>query len=207
MSNSTYWLEIARKLQALAQAGLTYSRNDYDIDRYEQMRALAIEIVSKHTEIEKSVIKNSFVLEKGYPTPKVDVRGVIFRAGKLLMVKEKIDGNWSIPGGWADVGLSPFEIAKKEVVEESGLIVIPIRLLAVLDKLKHNHPPDIYHAYKLFILCYEKGGTLKSGIETLDTGFFAENEIPQLSLERNTPEEITLMFEYYKNPERAVFCD
>jgi ADP-ribose pyrophosphatase YjhB (NUDIX family) len=171
------------------------------------MRGLAIDIVSKHTEIEKSVIKNSFVLEKGYPTPKVDVRGVIFRAGKLLMVREKIDGNWSIPGGWADVGLSPFEIAKKEVVEESGLIVIPIRLLAVLDKLKHNHPPDIYHAYKLFILCYEKGGTLKSGMETLDTGFFAENEIPQLSLERNTPEEITLMFEYYKNPERAVFCD
>ena len=207
MPNTPYWLEIAQKLQALAQAGLTYSKNDYDIDRYEQMRGLAIDIVSKHTEIEKSVIKNSFVLEKGYPTPKVDVRGVIFRAGKLLMVREKIDGNWSIPGGWADVGLSPFEIAKKEVVEESGLIVIPIRLLAVLDKLKHNHPPDIYHAYKLFILCYEKGGTLKSGMETLDTGFFAENEIPQLSLERNTPEEITLMFEYYKNPERAVICD
>lgn len=207
MSNSPYWLEVAQKLQALAQAGLTYSHNEFDIDRYQQLRTLAVEIVSKHIEREESLIRDSFATEKGYPTPKVDIRAVIFRSGKILLVKEKMDGNWSVPGGWADIGLSPFEIAKKEVYEEAGLEVIPIRLLAVLDKKKHNHPPDIFHSYKLFILCFEKGGSLKSGMETLDAGFFDENEIPPLSLERNTPEQIALMFDYYKNPERAVICD
>jgi ADP-ribose pyrophosphatase YjhB (NUDIX family) len=207
MSNTPYWLEVAQKLEALAQAGLTYSQNDYDKERYEQLRSMAIEIVSKQTELDESVIRKIFATENGYPTPKVDVRAVIFRAGKILLVREKMDGNWSIPGGWADIGFSPFEIAKKEVFEESGLDVIPIRLLAVLDKKKHNHPPDIFHAYKLFILCYEKGGTLKSGMETLDAAFFDPDEIPQLSMERNTPEQIALMFEYYKNPERVTICD
>jgi ADP-ribose pyrophosphatase YjhB (NUDIX family) len=207
MSNSPYWLEIAQKLQALAQAGLTYSQNEFDIDRYKQLRTLAVDIVSDHTEIKEPVIRSMFTIEKGYPTPKIDVRAVIFRAGKILLVKEKMDGNWSLPGGWADIGLSPFETAKKEVFEESGLLVIPIRLLAVLDKKKHNHPPDIYHAYKLFILCYEKGGSLKSGMETLDAAFFELNEIPELSIERNTPEQISLMFDFYKNPERATICD
>jgi ADP-ribose pyrophosphatase YjhB (NUDIX family) len=207
MSNTPYWLEVAQKLEALAQAGLTYSQNEYDKERYEQLRTLAIEIVSKQTELDESVIRNIFTSENGYPTPKVDVRAVIFRAGKILLVREKMDGNWSIPGGWADIGFSPFEIAKKEVFEESGLIVIPIRLLAVLDKKKHNHPPDIFHAYKLFILCYEKGGILKSGLETLDAAFFDLDEMPQLSLERNTPEQVALMFDYYKNPERVAICD
>jgi len=207
MSNTPYWLEIAQKLQALAQAGLTYSRNEFDIERYQQLRTMAVEIVSNHTYTEELVIRNIFASENGYPTPKVDIRAVIFRSGKILLVKEKMDGNWSLPGGWADIGFSPFEIAKKEVLEESGLHVIPIRLLAVLDKKKHNHPPDVYHAYKLFILCFEKGGSLKAGLETLDAGFFELNEIPSLSIERNTPEQISLMFDYYKNPDRTTICD
>lgn len=207
MSNAPYWLEVAYKLQSLSQAGLTYSQNDYDKDRYEQLRALSIEIISKHSEIDEPALKNLFAVQTGYPTPKVDVRAVIFREGKILLVKEKMDGNWSIPGGWADIGLSPFEIAKKETLEESGLNVIPIRLLAVHDKLKHNHPPDIFHAYKLFILCFEKGGSLTPGMETLDARFFDSDDLPPLSLERNTPEQIALMFEYYKNPEKATSCD
>jgi ADP-ribose pyrophosphatase YjhB (NUDIX family) len=207
MSNTPYWLEVAQKLQALAQAGLTYSQNEFDIDRYQQLRTLSVEIVSKYSELEESTLSNIFASEKGYPTPKVDIRAVIFRSGKILLVREKLDGNWSLPGGWADIGLSPFEIAKKEVLEESGLNVIPIRLLAVLDKKKHNHPIDIYHSYKLFILCYEKGGDLKSGMETTDAAFFDLNDIPRLSIERNTPEQIALMFDYYKNPERTTICD
>jgi ADP-ribose pyrophosphatase YjhB (NUDIX family) len=207
MSNSPYWLEVANKLQSLAQAGLTYSKNEYDIDRYEQLRALSVEIISKHSEVDESVLKNVFAAQNGYPTPKVDVRAVIFREGKILLVKEKIDGKWSIPGGWADIGLSPFEIAKKEVREESGISVIPIRLLAVHDKLKHSHPPDVFHAYKLFILCFEKGGSLAPGMETLDARFFGPDELPQLSIERITEEQISLMFEYYNNPEKTTHCD
>ncbi len=207
MSNSPYWLEVAHKLQSLAQAGLTYSQNEYDIDRYEQLRALSVEIVAVHSETDASVLITLLSAQSGYPTPKVDVRAVIFREGKILLVREKMDGNWSIPGGWADIGLSPFEVAKKEVREESGLEVIPIRLLAVHDKLKHNHPPDIFHAYKLFILCFEKGGILAPGMETLDAQFFDADDLPPLSVERNTSEQIALMFDYYKNPEKATFCD
>ena len=207
MENSPYWLEVAQKLQSLAQAGLTYSKNEYDLERYEQLRTLGIEIVAKQTEIDESIIRTAFNEQSGYPTPKVDIRAVIFRNGKILLVKEKADGNWSIPGGWADIGLSPFEVARKEVKEESGLNVIPIRLLAVHDKLKHNHPADIFHAYKLFILCFEKGGTLAAGMETLDAQFFEIDNLPPLSMERNTPEQIALMFEYYKNPEKPTTCD
>jgi ADP-ribose pyrophosphatase YjhB (NUDIX family) len=207
MSHSPYWLEVAQKLQSLAQAGLTYTQNEYDIDRYEQLRALSVEIIAKYSETDETVLKSLLSAQSGYPTPKVDVRAVIFRDGKILMVKEKMDGHWSIPGGWADIGLSPFENAKKEVLEESGLEIIPVRLLAVHDKLKHKHPSDIFHAYKLFILCFEKGGNLAPGMETLDARFFSPDELPPLSIERNTQEQLELMFEYYRNPAKATICD
>ncbi len=127
-----------------------------------------------------------FASEKGYQTPKVDVRGVVFRGNKILLVRETIDGRWSVPGGWADVGLTPLEVARKEVFEEAGLEVKPVRLLAVLDKMCHSHPPDMYHIYKIFILCEEQGGTLQNGMETSETGFFGLDELPPLSVPRIT---------------------
>jgi len=123
------------------------------------------------------------------------------------MVREKIDGYWTLPGGWADIGYSPFENAAKEVFEEAGLNVKPIRLLAVFDKLKHAHPPDAYHVYKLFILCLDSGGRIKSGTETLDVNWFARNEIPPLSQPRITKEQIQIMFEYFYNPQKDILCD
>jgi len=201
------WLELAQRLQSIAQAGLTYTENPYDIDRYEQLREIAIDLVKDHTGRDKEFIREVFASETGYPTPKVDIRAVIFRNEKLLMVQEKIDGKWSMPGGWADIGLSPSEIAVKEVQEEAGIIVAPVRLLAVLDKKKQDHPPDIFHAYKLFILCRELRGEPQHGMETLDARFFARNEIPPLSVERNTPRQIELMFEYLADPAKPVACD
>ena len=144
---------MAKRLQAVAQAGLEYSDNKYDIDRYQQIRQLSLEIMHDFTGMDMEKLVGVFASEKGYQTPKVDVRGVVFREDKILMVRETIDGNWSVPGGWADVGLTPFEVASKEVFEESGLMVDPVRLLAVLDKKCHNHPPDLFHIYKIFILC------------------------------------------------------
>jgi ADP-ribose pyrophosphatase YjhB (NUDIX family) len=105
-------------------------------------------------------------------------------------VRETIDGNWSVPGGWADVGLTPNEVAVKEVFEESGLVVSPVRLMAVLDKKCHNHPPDMYHIYKIFILCKEVGGMLQQGMETSETGFFGFHELPPLSSPRITVEQL-----------------
>lgn len=201
------WLGMAMRLQALAQGGLEYCENKYDIDRYQQVRQLSMEIMNEFTEIPMEKLTGIFAGERGYQTPKVDVRGVVFRDNRLLMVRETIDGRWSVPGGWADVGLTPFEVAKKEVFEESGLVVEPSRLLAVLDKMRHPHPPDMFHIYKIFILCEETGGELKGGMETSETGFFGPDTFPTLSEPRITLDQIRLMYEYKNNPGKAAWCD
>lgn len=201
------WLSLAKKLQAIAQAGLTFTEGKYDRERYEELRGISIKIMSDFTDTEMEKVKNLFASETGYQTPKVDVRGVVFREGRILMVKETIDGKWSLPGGWADIGLSPKQVVVKEVREESGFEVEPVRLLAVLDKNHHNHPPDIYQSYKFFILCRITGGEASTSIETSQVGFFERDHLPELSQARVTPEQIHLLFEYLDHPEKAVEID
>ena len=144
------WMDIARRIQSIAQSGMTYCENEFDLERYRELKEIAKSIISEHTNTDFDRVAGFLDMETGYLTPKVDIRVVVFQDEKILMVKEKIDGKWSLPGGWADVGLSPFEIAEKEVQEEAGVIVKAERLLAVYDKNKHNHPPDYHHIYKLF---------------------------------------------------------
>jgi ADP-ribose pyrophosphatase YjhB (NUDIX family) len=201
------WLDIAKEIQSVAQAGLEYSQNQYDIDRYRQLRELSMKIIHEYSNAPMEQIRDLFAGEKGYQTPKVDVRGVVFRKEKILMVREKIDGYWTLPGGWADVGYSPFENTAKEVFEEAGLNVKPIRLLAVFDKIKHAHPPDAYHVYKLFVLCSDSGGKITPGTETSDAKWFSRIEIPPLSYPRITKEQIQIMFEYLDNPHKDILCD
>ncbi len=201
------WLQIAKDLQSLAQAGLTYSENKYDTDRYHQLRELSVKIMYEYTDTPIDKIYDLFANEDGYQTPKVDIRAVIFRSGKILMVRESIDGRWTLPGGWADVGYSPFEVAAKEVFEEAGINVKPIRLLAVFDKMKHKHPPDRYHVYKLFILCDDSGQEVHPGMETTDVTWVDRNKIPPLSLLRITKEQILCMFDFYDHPNKDVLCD
>jgi ADP-ribose pyrophosphatase YjhB (NUDIX family) len=201
------WLDMAKRMQALAQSGLEYSDNKYDRDRYQQMRQLSLEIMQDFTGLKMDKLVRVFASEQGYQTPKVDVRGVVFRGDQILMVRETIDGNWSLPGGWADVGLTPSEVAIKEVWEESGLVVVPERLLAILDKKRHNHPPDMFHIYKIFIMCRETGGELKGGMETSETGFFGPDKFPPLSVPRITAEQISLMYEYKNNPLKQASFD
>jgi ADP-ribose pyrophosphatase YjhB (NUDIX family) len=201
------WLKVAKEIQAIAQAGLTYSENKYDIDRYRQLRELSVQILKEYTDAPVEKIRHLFANEEGYQTPKVDIRSVVFRDGRILMVRESIDGLWTLPGGWADVNYSPFEVAAKEVLEEAGIHVKPQRLLAVFDKMKHLHPPDIYHVYKLFILCLDSGEAVKPGLETIDAAWVDRNTIPPLSLLRITKQQIELMFEYYDNPKKDALCD
>jgi ADP-ribose pyrophosphatase YjhB (NUDIX family) len=201
------WLSVAKRIQSIAQAGLAYCDNKYDIDRYQQIKSIGLEIIQHFTELKMDKLVEVFASETGYQTPKVDVRGVVFREDKILMVRETIDGNWSVPGGWADVGLTPCEVAVKEVFEESGLLVSALKLLAVLDKKCHSHPPDLFHIYKIFILCKETGGSLKGGMETSEVGFFGLNELPPLSTPRITSEQIALLFEYKNNPDKVPVCD
>src|SRR5699024_9861628 len=136
------WLQWAKELQAIAQAGLTYSKDKYDIERFEMIREMSIDMLAHHTETDKSMIKALFANETGYATPKVDVRGVIFKEDKILLVKEEADDAWALPGGWGDIGLTPSEVAVKEVEEEAGIEVKATRLIAIYDKKCHPHPPS-----------------------------------------------------------------
>ena len=199
------WLDIAQNLQSIAQAGLTYTENKYDVERYEQIMQLSKDIIDQHSDMNMERLDKLFGLEEGYLTPKVDVRGVIFRGEKVLLVKETIDGKWALPGGWADVGLTASEVVEKEVKEESGLEVKTQNLLAVFDKKCHPHPPDIYYVYKMFFLCQEVGGSTQVGMETSDIGFFGIDELPELSLGRNTKSQIEQMFALKENPQPTLF--
>jgi len=201
------WLEWAKQLQSIAQVGLTYSKDVYDLERFELIRNISVEILSQQTKLDKTVIKDLFASETGYATPKVDIRAVIFKDKKILMVKENTDGNWSLPGGWGDIGLTPSEVAVKEVKEESGFDVKATKLLAVLDKKCHPHPPSSYHVYKMFIQCDIIGGQAKEGIETSEVEFFAENELPTLSIARNTKSQIEMAFKHLSNPQEPVYFD
>lgn len=200
--------EVAKRIRALAQNGLLYSLSEYDTERYEELLELSDKITSLVSGHSVADIKRCFVLEDDYVTPKVDVRAVVFNEkDEILFVRERADGLWSLPGGWADIGFSPREVAEKEVAEETGLTVKATRLLAVLDKKHHPHPPAPHYAYKLFIRCELTGGTFNSVFDILDKGFFAQDNLPPLSECRVLKSQIDLMFDYKNNPMKEVRVD
>lgn len=195
------WLEWAKSLQAIAQNGLIFAANHFDIERYEAVRAIAVDIMASYGRVDKQFVMDLFNDQSGYATPKVDVRGVVFQGDKVLLVKEVVDGCWTLPGGWADPNETPSEAAAREVWEESGYEVKPVKLLMVYDRSKHGHePPMPFHVYKLFFLCELVSGEGKTSMETSAVGFFGEDEIPPLSLARLTPSEVVRLFEHYRNP-------
>ncbi|MGG0668371.1 NUDIX hydrolase [Sporosarcina koreensis] len=204
---STRWLDWAKRIQALSQSGLAFSKDIYDIERYEEFRKISVEIMAAYTDLDMNKIEGLFTNETGYQTPKVDVRGVVFKDGQLLMVKENIDDKWALPGGFCDIGLSPSENVVKEIKEESGYDVIPVKLIAILDKNKHPHPPEPYHYYKIFILCEIIGGESAVGPETNQVEFFSENNLPPLSTNRNTESQIKTMFEFFREPEKETIFE
>jgi ADP-ribose pyrophosphatase YjhB (NUDIX family) len=200
-------LELSMLLQSMAQTGLEFSRDSHDIERYQKIRAIAAEIAAEASTDSAGEIEAVFSLEKGYATPKIDVRAAVFREGRILLVRERSDGCWTLPGGWADVGDSPGEAVTREVYEESGFSVRPVRLLAVLDRRKHGHPASLYHVYKIFLHCEITGGSARASEETSEVAFFDERELPILSRERVTPEQVGIMFEHHRNPDRPVDFD
>lgn len=172
-------LRWARELQALAQTGLAFSKDPYDQERYHAARALAIEMLAVIGAAETPVIAQLFEGETGYATPKVDVRGAVFREEQILLVREVTDGMWALPGGWADVNASPRENVEREIFEESGYEAKVTKLAAVYDRLKHPHvPPHPFHIYKMFFICTLTGGEAKTSVETSEIGFFGEDNLP-----------------------------
>ena len=201
------FLNLAKRIQAIAQAGITYTENPYDMERFEELRTISVDLMHLISNEKIEVIRDLFASQTGYQTPMVDIRAVVFHENKILMVKELEDKCWALPGGWADIGYSPSEVAVKEVREEAGVDVTVSRVIAIVDKKCHDHPPQPFYIYKIFMLCEFAGGIVKAGTETLDAGFFARDDIPALSMDRNIPSQIDMMFEYLNDPERPVYFD
>jgi ADP-ribose pyrophosphatase YjhB (NUDIX family) len=202
------WLEWAKRLQALSQNGLTYAQDPFDRERYEQIRHIAAEMLAEKADAKVEDVLDLFSREKDYATPKVDVRGAVFKDGRILLVKERSDGKWSLPGGWADVGESPSESVEREVREESGFHVKAKRLVAVYDRDKHPHMPLMhYHIYKLFFICEITGGRATTSSETEQVAFFEESDLPELSITKILPEQIAKMFEHYRQADLPAYFD
>ena len=196
------WLQWVRKLQAIAQNGLLFTENPYDRERYEAIREVAGEMLAAGTGEPLEVIAGMFAAQTGYATPKVDVRGVVFRDGEILLVREAQDGLWTLPGGWADPNESPSESVTREVREESGFHTRATKLLALYDRSRHRHVPlHPFHVYKAFVRCEIESGEAKPSLETLEARFFPENGIPELSLARTTPAQIARCFQHLRHPE------
>ena len=197
MDKNEEWLQWAVELQSIAQAGLYYGRDKFDLERYQRIRDIAAEMISFKTEIPKEKVKDLFCGETGYQTPKLDTRAAVFREGKILLVREN-DGRWSLPGGWVDVNVSVLENTAKEVREEAGLEVVPRRLIAVQDREKHNRPVYAWKICKIFVLCDLAGGEFRPNSETTESGYFSRSELPPLAEEKNTEEQVRMCFEAHR---------
>lgn len=201
------WLTWARQLQAIAQDGLTYCENVFDRERYEMLLSLSAEIFAAGSTTPLATIESLFDDQVGYATPKVDVRGAVFRQHKVLLVQEHSDGLWTLPGGWADPGLTPAENTVREVREESGYEVEPIKLALVHERSRHVDRPHPFSIYKLFFVCELVGGEGQTSIETDAVGFFGENDLPPLSLGRVTREQLLRMFAHWREPQLPTEFD
>lgn len=193
------WLKWAIEIQSLAQAGLTYKDNVYDIERYERLREIAAEIIEEKSNISLEKVKDLFCNENGYQTPKIDTRAAIFKDEKILLTHEN-NGTWSLPGGWCDVLESVASNTIKEVKEETGLDVETIKIIAVQDRNKHNKPIYAYGVCKIFVLCNVIGGEFIENIETTEIKYFSLDEIPNnLAEEKTNNEQIEMCFKAYKD--------
>ncbi len=195
-----HWLRWARELQSIAQAADAYSKDPYDRARFEQVRRVAAEILAHSTGETPESVLGLLRAEAGYATPKLDVRAAVFREGRVLLVRESSDGRWSLPGGWCDVGESAATAAAREVEEESGYEVRVTNLLGLLDKNRHDHPPEMWHTYKAFFRAELVGGSPRTSLETAEVGWFLRDALPALSLPRNTPAQLARLFVHHDDP-------
>jgi len=201
------WLRWAERLQAIAQTGLTYAKDPYDLERYGELRQIAVEIASAGVSLPVEDVRVVFASALGYPTPKVDVRAIVFRGDELLFVRERKSGGWTFPGGWADVGDTPGHAAEREALEESGYRVEATKLVALLDKTRHEHPVSIDYTYKVLISCRLLDGEPATSHEIDAVGFFARGETPDLDLDRTTPGQVALAWKHHDDPARPTDFD
>jgi ADP-ribose pyrophosphatase YjhB (NUDIX family) len=200
------WLGWAREIFSLSQSGLTYSANPFDIERYKRLQEITAEMIESQSAISKETVLDSFSMQAGYITPKVDVRGAVIQDGKILLIQEKADGKWAMPGGWADLGNSPASVAEREVWEESGFRVKAEKVVAVIDA-NRIEPLEFYHAYKIIFLCRLLDGEPRTSHETLAVDFFGLDDLPPLSVYRTNEDMLREVFAHVANPNRPTAFD
>jgi len=187
-------IELVKRLQSIADIGLLYSVNDYDKERYLEIKNISMQFWEKLSGVEMNIIKDLLPDAKEYPTAKVDIRGILIEDRRVLLVREMNDGKWSLPGGWADIGYSPKEVIIKEFKEETGIDIFPERLLAIFDKRKHPHPPQQFYVYKLVFHCTSLSSDIKKGFDMVDVQFFDIDHLPPLSENRILESQIHTLY-------------
>jgi len=200
------WLRWAQEIYSLSQSGLTYSGNEYDIERYKRLQEIIAEIIASQSEISKETVLESFSMQAGYITPKIDVRGAVIRDHKILLIQERADGKWAMPGGWADLGNAPASVAEREVWEESGFHIKAEKVVAVIDA-NRIEPMEFYHTYKIIFLCRLLDGEPRTNHETLAVDFFDRNHLPPLSTYRTNESMLQEVFAHLENPDRPTAFD
>lgn len=200
------WIEWAREIFSLSQAGLTFSRNEFDIERYKRLQEITAEMIESQSEISKESALESFAMQAGYITPKIDVRGAVVRDNKILLIQERTDGKWAMPGGWADLGNAPASVAEREVWEESGYRVKAEKVIAVLDA-NRIEPMEFYHAFKIIFLCRLIDGEPRTSSETSAVDFFDLDDLPPLSRHRTDEEMLREVFAHIQDPSRPAAFD
>lgn len=194
------WLEWAREIQQLCQTGLAFSGSEYDTQRYKRLMEIAAEITASHSDISKEELTENFLAHPGYATPKIDIRAAIVENNKILLVQEKMDNKWAMPGGWADVGESPTEAIIRETKEESGLNIIPKKVIGLYDANREGRPLELFHAYKIVFLCEKVGGIPKISSETIAVDYFSFDRLPPLSISRTDEKHINDVLSHINNP-------
>lgn len=197
----------ARKVQALAQNGLAFSQDPFDRERYEELKELAVRLLAGELSIPPGRARAFWEGEHGYATPKVDVRGAIFEAERVLLVRERSDGKWTLPGGWADVNDAPSDAVVREIREESGYSARAVKLAALIDRRRHPHPPAVHHIYKLMFVCERTGGTPTLGTETDAVDFFPVRALPDLSTGRVLAPQIERLYAHHLHPDLPTEFD
>lgn len=200
------WMDWAREIFSLSQAGLAYSKNEFDLARYKRLQEITAEMLESQSDLPKQSVLESFSMQAGYATPKIDVRGAVVREGKILLIQERTDGKWAMPGGWADLGDAPASVAEREVWEESGYRVKAEKVVAVLDA-NRIQPMEFYHAFKIIFLCRLMGGEPRTSNETSAVDFFDANELPPLSKYRTNEAMLREVFAHVKDPGRRTAFD
>jgi ADP-ribose pyrophosphatase YjhB (NUDIX family) len=207
MNNSNF-LSLITQLRSVADIGLLYAKNEYDIERYTELRHISTQMLDHVSGYGDETISIHFPQATDYPTAKVDIRGILLSPdNKILLARESADGKWSLPGGWGDIGYSPKEVIIKEFQEETGLDVVPERLLAVFDKKMHPHPPQPFYVYKMVFHCKALSSVLNKGFDVLDVQYFDIDHLPELSEDRILKSQIELLYQKITSGDTTVFVD